>query len=188
MPRRICHRTRPRLAPAALALLALGLAGCTTIPPEERAATCAKTDWERFGENDGRLGIATSERADQFEDCQDLGQPVNLAAYQTGRATGLAEYCTVENGYQVGLEGRRYRGVCPPDLEPDFEQGYAQGRKDRPITISPSIGIGVGSGGRVRTGVGIGVGLFRGTWGYGRHRYYRPYGYYGPYGLSRWYW
>ena len=136
------------------------LAGCASLSPEEQAAACRDTDWQRFGENDGRLGVATRMRANKFQACADVGQPVDLAAYQAGRQLGLEVYCTVENGYRVGYEGRRYNDVCPPTSEPDFLQGLAQGRKERPILIRPSIG------------VGIGIGLFNG------HRYWhrcRPY-------------
>ena len=145
-------------------LLACLAAGCSTLSKEERTAACASTDWQRYGANDGRLGVPTADRVNDFEDCSDLGHPADLLAYQTGRSSGLQDYCTAENGYQVGYEGRRYRKVCPADLEPDFLQGYERGRQERPnYVISPGIGIGIGSGGvRTRVGIGIGIGLFSG--------------------------
>ena len=144
----------------AVAFLAGLVSACATMTPKERAAACSATDWERYGQNDGRLGIPTSSRAGDFEDCAEVGKPVDLAAYQAGRSAGLESYCTVENGYQVGYDGRRYQKVCPPTLEPDFLQGYDQGRKERPaVALYPNIGIGIGSGGRVRTGIGIGIGI-----------------------------
>ena len=146
------------LAIGALALVA----GCTTVPPEQRAANCTQTDWQHYGLNDGTLGVPLSERADLFEDCAELGHPADMAAYETGRAEGLRAYCTVENGYELGYRGHRYRNVCPPELEPDFLQGLAQGRDDRPVWLYPGVGIGIGSGGGVRTGIGIGIG----GWGY----------------------
>lgn len=157
------------------------LTGCATQTPEERASACESTNWDRFGENDGRLGVPVTERAEQFEDCQTLGRPADTVAYRTGRDRGLLAYCTVENGYQIGYAGRRYKSVCPPAIEPDFLQGYNRGRKERPATtISPSIGIGLGSGGGI--GVGVGIGLFNGYGARGlncRWPYRRgyPYGY-----------
>ena len=143
-------------------LLACLAAGCSSLSVEERAAACAATDWQRYGIVDGRFGVPTSDRASKFEDCAELGHAANLSAYQTGRAQGLQDYCTAENGYQVGYDGRGYREVCPADLEPDFLQGYERGRKERAAyVVSPGIGIGIGSGGvRTRVGIGIGIGLF----------------------------
>ncbi len=172
----------------------LGLAGCATMSVEERAAFCTNTDWQRYGVNDGRLGIPSSDRADLISDCAEIGHPLDVTAYQAGRAEGLREYCTVENGYQVGYIGQRYSQVCPPSLEADFLQGYAKGRDDRPgYAIYPNIGIGIGSGG-VSTGVGIGIGVggfyndcfydpfycgWNRPWGYryGYNRYAYPYWY-----------
>lgn len=188
------------LAAGALALLA----GCATVPPEQRAAACAQTDWLRYGLNDGTLGVPASERAEAFLDCQKVGQPADIAAYQQGRAEGLREYCTVEKGYEVGRQGRDYDRVCPPELEPDFLQGLAQGRKERPsyAGVYPNIGIGIGSGGRVRTGVGVGIGLGGYFWddcsyrspfpcSWGRGGFWGPRGFRGgrygcgPFGRSR---
>ncbi|HSF94664.1 MAG TPA: DUF2799 domain-containing protein [Thermohalobaculum sp.] len=128
-----------------LALSAILLSGCTILSPAERAAACDATDWETFGYNDGLLGVPVSRRASRFADCAKLGVPADLAAYDAARAQGLQEYCTVENGYEVGYSGRRYRGVCPPDLAPSFIQGYDQGRRDRPPP-RPSYHFGFGVG------------------------------------------
>jgi hypothetical protein len=177
----------------ALGLGALALAaGCTTVPPEQRAAACAQTDWYDYGVNDGVLGVPVSDRVDMFEDCTELGQPADVASYEAGRTEGLKEYCTVENGYEVGYSGRRYEEVCPPELEADFLQGLAQGRDERPYhALYPSIGIGIGSG-HVHSGVGIGIGV--GGWGYSPYWddcYYRdpfPCGWrgHGRYGYPWW--
>lgn len=148
---------------AGVAVAAL-MAGCTVVSLEERAAACNGTDWQRYGQNDGRLGVATTSRAGEFERCAAAGAPVDLVAYQEGRTAGLPTYCTTENGYTVGYEGRRYAGVCPAELEPDFLQGYERGRDDRPaFRIRPGFSIGIGSGGvRSRVGIGITLGGFHG--------------------------
>jgi len=117
---------------ALLAFAPLIAAACTVVPPEERAAACRATDWHQFGYNDGLLGVLSSERTQRFADCIELGVPVDTAAYAAGRAEGLRQYCTVQNGYDVGRAGRRYEKVCPPDLEPGFLQGYDRGWAERP--------------------------------------------------------
>ena len=136
----------------------------------ERSAACS-TDWRAYGVTDGQLGIPASDRTDFFEDCRKLGIPVDVAAYQAGRAEGLMTYCTAESGYQAGRERRKYDDVCTGQGDIAFRQGYARGREDRPRGgggIYPTIGLGIGGGSR-RTygGIGIGVPLYYGG-GYSR--------------------
>ncbi len=132
---------------AFLLLATLGAAACTTLTAEQRSAACQATDWASYGDNDGRLGVATAEREKKFADCAEFGYPADLAAYQAGRAAGLSTYCTVESGYEVGYAGRRYRKVCPPELELGFLQGYAQGVAERPaVEVYPYYGFGFGYG------------------------------------------
>lgn len=116
---------------ALLALAVLIPAGCTRVPVQEPAEVCPAADWHEYGRNDGLLGVSAEARIELFAECRALGHPPDLDAYQAGRAEGLREYCTVENGYQVARQGRSYRDVCPPELETGFLQGYEQGRKDR---------------------------------------------------------
>jgi hypothetical protein len=46
----------------------------------------------------------------------------------------LAQYCTPENAYRLGSQGRAYFGVCPKETEASFLQGLARGRALRPWT------------------------------------------------------
>ena len=125
---------------AACVLVAAFLSACATLAPEQVAKECAATDWQRYGVNDGKLGLPANARSDRFSDCQTVGQPADLVAYQAGRSEGLLDYCTAERGYQIGYSGRRYQSVCPPTLEPDFLQGYERGREDRPaVVVYPSL-------------------------------------------------
>jgi hypothetical protein len=38
-------------------------------------------------------------------------------------------YCSEENGYELGRQGRAYRYVCPPEFEPGFRIGYRKGKE-----------------------------------------------------------
>ena len=129
-----------------LLLATLGAAACTTLTVEQRTTACQATDWASYGQNDGILGVAAGERTKKFADCAALGYPADLTAYHAARAAGLGTYCTVENGYEVGYAGRRYRKVCPPGLETAFLQGYEQGRKERPADYYPYYRFGFGFG------------------------------------------
>ncbi len=154
------------LTVSALAAVTL-LGACATYSDEELAAQCPRTDWYAYGLNDGKLGQPVKRATEFFDGCRGLGIQPDVTAYEMGRATGLREFCTAENGYRVGVEGRKYYGVCPADLEPGFKQGLSRGRKDNPDHYYsgrphywPYIGIGVGGGyhrhGHVRSGVFIG--------------------------------
>lgn len=165
-----------------MVVAALLVSGCATVSPEQQANVCQSTDWQRYGVNDGRLGVPVEERRETFTACAEVGHPADMLAYETGRAQGLLSYCTAENGFKVGYEGRRYDRVCPPELEQDFVQGYNRGRRERPAyAVYPRIGVGIGSSGRVRTGIGVGVGL-GGYWGHHHPDYYTP-----PYWCGFWF-
>ncbi|MEM7059023.1 MAG: DUF2799 domain-containing protein [Pseudomonadota bacterium] len=175
-----------------ICLLTVSLGACASLNSEQRLAECQATNWQNFGVNDGRLGVPATDRSEIFADCAELGHQVDIAAYQAGRTEGLQLYCTVENGYQVGYEGRRYDNVCPPSSEVDFLQGFNRGREERPaIALSPSIGIGIGS--RSGVSIGLGVGLFNyfapyrfKSKRYGFGYYPRRYRYRGRYGYRYW--
>lgn len=156
--------------------VALGAAGCSE-SVSERSAACGQTDWRQYGQNDGRLGVPSSERQDYFERCRELGVPVDEAAYRQGRAEGLMLYCSVDGGYQAGIEGRRYRQVCSGQGDVAFRQGYEEGRKARRSSWGypgprVGVGVGIGSGGRTRTGIGVGFPIY-----YGSRRYHGGYPY-----------
>lgn len=147
-----------------LVLVAFGAAGCSTESVSERSAACSATDWRQYGLNDGRLGVPSQDRQDYFQRCRELGVVVDEAAYAQGRAEGLMYYCSVDGGYQAGIDGRRYRNVCTAQGEVAFQQGYDEGRKARRTSRGGyyprvGVGVGIGSGGYRRTGVGVGVGV-----------------------------
>ncbi|HEX2198424.1 MAG TPA: DUF2799 domain-containing protein, partial [Burkholderiales bacterium] len=48
--------------------------------------------------------------------------------------SNLAAYCTAENGYRLGAQGRAYFGVCPKEAEGPFLSGLARGRRLLPPT------------------------------------------------------
>lgn len=116
-----------------LVLAALILAGCGESEEERarreqrQAAACQATDWWALGFEDGVKGL----RADQFgtyrRECAPYGVTANITLYLEGRDEGLVEYCKPQNGYRIGLEGRKYANVCPPDMEGAFMDARKDG-------------------------------------------------------------
>jgi hypothetical protein len=90
---------------------------------------CMAVDWRTVGYEDGVAGRSGERIGAHRKACAEYGVTPDLAAYQTGRAEGLREYCHPHNGYRYGAEGRAYYGACPADLEPAFVEAYDAGHE-----------------------------------------------------------
>ena len=104
-------------------LLALAISGCASLSKEE----CLTADWRTVGFQDGAAGYTAERIGAHRQACAEHGVMPNLDRYLDGRKNGLREYCRPARGYQEGLEGRAYGGVCPPDLERDFIGAHEAG-------------------------------------------------------------
>lgn len=114
---------RCSLLSVAIVVLTLALGGCATLNEDE----CVTADWRTIGFEDGREGRLTSYVGAHREACAEHGVTPNLDAYLTGHAQGITEHCQPENGFQLGLHGRAYRGECPAGLEAAFVARHADG-------------------------------------------------------------
>ena len=106
-----------------LGIVALG--GCASMSGDE----CAVNDWTAVGYEDGSRGY-TSERFGNYRKaCAKHGITPDFQAYQGGRTDGLVEFCQPSRGYNLGVNGSRYNGVCAVNLEPDFLDAYRAGQE-----------------------------------------------------------
>jgi hypothetical protein len=101
------------------------LQGCASIGRDE----CQVADWYTVGLEDGARGAAPDAIARYRKACAEHGVTPDLNAYMSGRAEGLASFCTPGSGFNVGAQGGAYAGVCPPELESAFLEAYGSGRK-----------------------------------------------------------
>lgn len=106
---------------AAAAMLIMS--GCASMSGEE----CVATDWSAVGYEDGARGYTSERFSNHRKACAKHGVTADFAAYQRGREQGLVEFCQPGRGYNVGVSGGRYYGVCSVDLEPDFLDAYNAG-------------------------------------------------------------
>lgn len=106
-----------------VALAALVVSGCASMSDEE----CLATDWSAVGFEDGARGYTTERFSKHRQACAKHGITADFGAYQAGRDQGLVEYCQPGRGYDVGVSGGRYYGVCSADLERDFLDAYNAG-------------------------------------------------------------
>ena len=114
-------KTKWNVLGATLAILALS--GCASMSSEE----CAATDWSAVGYEDGARGYTSERFSKHRTTCAKHGVTADFGAYQAGRDQGLVEYCQPGRGYDVGVSGGRYYGVCSADLEQDFLDAYNAG-------------------------------------------------------------
>lgn len=108
---------------AAVAMLAMS--GCASMSSEE----CIATDWMAVGYEDGARGYTSERFSTHRKACAKHGVTADFAAYQRGREQGLVEYCQAGRGFNVGVNGGRYYGVCSVDSEQDFLDGYNVGHQ-----------------------------------------------------------
>ncbi len=106
----------------AISTLAL-LGGCASMSADE----CQTADWRTIGHEDGLKG-STGRLGDHRKACAKAGVTPDLDAYESGRASGLRQFCVPAKGYEAGSSGYSYNGVCPSDLESAFVEAVEDGR------------------------------------------------------------
>jgi hypothetical protein len=111
-----------------LAAAALALSGCATGPIMD-VAQCQVADWRQLGYQDAAGGVDASRFAARDQACMTAGYPGKSELYMAGHAEGLRVFCTPQNAFRTGLDGRSYGGQCPPDLDPQFRTAYRDGRE-----------------------------------------------------------
>jgi len=108
---------------ASALLIALSLASCATMSPEE----CRFANWNDVGMRDGLDGKTLALLNTRVSDCAEAGVRVDGNAYLKGRDNGLRSYCRLENAAPLGLNGGSYEGVCPAQIDGEFRRRYQLG-------------------------------------------------------------
>lgn len=102
----------------------LALAGCATLD-EHR---CLNADWQAIGFEDGARGYPATRIGSHRKACAKYGVAPDVDRYEAGRLKGLEQWCQPRNGYDLGIRGQRYNGVCPGHLAPAFVAALNRGR------------------------------------------------------------
>ena len=111
-----------------LLIAGLALSGCATGVMSEQE--CLAGDWYGAGLEDGARGRTESAFDERAARCAGFGAPPpDGGAYIEGRNAGLFRLCTDAGGYDYGLSGRVYQGVCRPEREFAFLGGYLSGQR-----------------------------------------------------------
>ena len=114
-------------------LLFLGLCQCVS-PGQLLTDPCKGSDAYELGRQHGSQGL-------EFPNNEIIDSPVYQCVpkvggevrqkYEIGYNSGLADYCTKENGFNIGRSDLSYTGVCPTLSERDFLLGYDMGKTVR---------------------------------------------------------
>ncbi|MBX3019046.1 MAG: DUF2799 domain-containing protein [Bdellovibrionaceae bacterium] len=88
-----------------------------------------------FGVKDGAEARKRGERFESWQgDCRAFGVKFDRAEYERGYDEGLANYCSCEKGFTVGVKGgfAELRGqyfMCESKQYAHFHRGFAEGKK-----------------------------------------------------------
>lgn len=104
----------------------LGHVSCASLSKEQ----CLAMNWSEQGRIDGIQGKTATTFAEHSKACASHGVTADQKLYELGRDEGLTTYCTYESGYEAGLKGRLYQGVCVASTEAEFLKGYKLGTKE----------------------------------------------------------
>lgn len=114
-----------RVSGLTIVLAALVMSGCASMSSEE----CALSDWSAVGYEDGSRGYTTERFSNHRKACAKHGVSADFRAYQEGRDEGLVEFCQPSRGYNLGVNGGKYNGVCDVALEEEFLDAYRVGNQ-----------------------------------------------------------
>ena len=90
---------------------------------------CLNADWYLVGLEDGSKGYPVSQVGKHRKACAEYQVSPDFSDYENGHSAGLQLFCTERNGFLLGNRGGQYNGVCPPDRESAFVNGYQSGRE-----------------------------------------------------------
>ena len=107
-----------------ISFVSLLLMGCATMNKSQ----CYNADWHMIGMEDGMKGRLIDYIGKHRVACAKYNVTPDLEEYRQGRAEGLEQFCTRSNGFNTGLSGYGYNGVCPAQLAEPFLEGFAQGQ------------------------------------------------------------
>ncbi|ENM5904709.1 DUF2799 domain-containing protein [Vibrio mimicus] len=106
-----------------LLFIPLILSACSSMTPEE----CRSANWQQIGYLDGQNGTNPAIINDYIKDCREAGVYPDQELWHRGFEQGTVLFCSPDNGYRVGKQGREYYGVCSSQ---QFLTNYQQGYQD----------------------------------------------------------
>ena len=100
------------------------LSNCANMNESE----CLNADWRLIGFEDGSFGNNESHISQHRKECAEHGITPDLAAYREGHFDGSENFCTTNNGFSQGRQGKDYSRNCPEQFEAAFLTGFTDGQ------------------------------------------------------------
>ena len=110
----------------ALSLILCSMVSACSVMTEQQ---CKTANWSNLGYLDGSQGASADQFSQRSSACSEYNVHPNFNQYQVSYQKGLTTYCTENNGFYVGSNGRFYHGVCPQTTSAAFLYGYHQGKQ-----------------------------------------------------------
>jgi hypothetical protein len=89
---------------------------------------CLTADWQLIGFEDGSFGKNESHISQHREECAEHGVTPDLVTYRKGHFDGSKNFCTTNNGFSRGHQGKNYNRNCPEQFEAMFLTGFTDGQ------------------------------------------------------------
>ena len=100
------------------------LLSCTNMNQSD----CLTADWRLIGFEDGSFGKNESSISQHRKECAKHGVSPDLNAYRQGHVDGSKRFCTANNGFSRGRQGKNYSRSCPQQFEAEFLTGFTDGQ------------------------------------------------------------
>ncbi len=109
-----------------ISILTLLTIGCSSVSKE----MCVNTDWQEEGHKDGLKGLPEESILKLSKTCKDKGVKIPIVDYKTGWLKGIAQYCSPEKGFELGLKDSDAEiKNCPVELRTSFSTNYEKGKE-----------------------------------------------------------
>ena len=89
---------------------------------------CLNADWQLIGFEDGSFGKNESHVSQHRKECAEHGVTPDLMDYRNGHFDGSKRFCTANNGFSRGRQGKDYSRSCPEQFEAEFLKGFSDGQ------------------------------------------------------------
>lgn len=106
-----------------LFLLLFFVAGCSTMNDK-----CKTANWEDYGEGDALDGTNHTYTF-WANECRKYGVIPDASSYKKGYKKSLNNFCTFQNGYLLGNEGKELPKICITETNEKFTKGYIEGKR-----------------------------------------------------------